>query len=232
MPLLKQFDRLESLDLSRCTSLSSLPQEIDRLECLTKLHLNGCTGLTDLPDLSRLTRLKIIDVFQASPATKKWKLGGLKQFPAPGNELHRPEAVLSSLVSLGATNWKGDGPCTETECVITDQPWRQLTPSLFCLTRLRRLGLIGCDKLEVIPPEIRFLEKLIELNCCDCESLVSLPAEMVHCQKLENVELANCPKLEDVGVLLRLPQLKCVHLKGASPKAQGWWKVDAVCRCP
>ena len=38
------------------------------------------------------------------------------------------------------------------------------------------------------------------------------------------IELANCPKLESAEVLLRVPNLKSAHVKGASAKAQAWWK--------
>ena len=66
---------LQTLNLSDCSQLTSLPSELVSLASLQTLYLLGCDALTRMPDLSGLPQL---EVKYLPDHLKAWEAGGRK----------------------------------------------------------------------------------------------------------------------------------------------------------
>jgi hypothetical protein len=67
---LLRFTSLKSLDLSKCTSLPQLPEEVCKLTSLQTLCLRGCSSITVLPEtIAVLDELQQLDLSGCSSLT-------------------------------------------------------------------------------------------------------------------------------------------------------------------
>jgi hypothetical protein len=78
LPELSVLTGLQILDLSYCRGLTSLP-ELSTLTALQTLYLVCCYGLTTLPELSTLTALQTLDLSECSGLTALPELGTLTE---------------------------------------------------------------------------------------------------------------------------------------------------------
>ncbi|KAH8507323.1 hypothetical protein H0E87_009733 [Populus deltoides] len=182
------------LNLSGCLKLASLPDSIGALKWLYALHLTGCLGLKSLPDsigeLNRLTTLdlsgclklaslpnNIIDLefkgldkqhcymlsgFQKVEeiASSTYKLG-CHEFLNLGNSrvLKTPER-LGSLVSL-------------TQLRLSQIDFERIPASIKQLTKLSKLYLDDCKRLQCLPELPSTLQVLIASGCISLKSIAS-----------------------------------------------------------
>jgi len=185
---------LTMLNLSGCLKLASLPDSIGALKWLYALHLTGCLGLKSLPDsigeLNRLTTLdlsgclklaslpnNIIDLefkgldkqhcymlsgFQKVEeiASSTYKLG-CHEFLNLGNSrvLKTPER-LGSLVSL-------------TQLRLSQIDFERIPASIKQLTKLSKLYLDDCKRLQCLPELPSTLQVLIASGCISLKSIAS-----------------------------------------------------------
>ena len=73
----------QTLDLTYCSALTSLPAELGRLTSLRTLTLSGCEALTSLPaELANLTSLRTLELSYCDALTGMPDLSGLPQLQA------------------------------------------------------------------------------------------------------------------------------------------------------
>ena len=133
---------LTGINLSRCTQLTALPEEIGELSALTTLNLSKCSSLDALPaTIGELGALRRLDLsYCSSLAALPDSIGELKTL----NYLHLAGCVR--LIFLPFT--LGD------------------------LKELKYLMLDDCTSLSALPGTINGLEALDVLSLAGCSSLV------------------------------------------------------------
>jgi hypothetical protein len=152
----------ESLDLSDCTGLTSLPECLGSLAQLTTLRLSYCSDLTSLPNcLESLAQLTTLDLCGCR---------GLLFLP---NWL----GSLAQLTTLDLSSCSG----------LTSLP-----ECLGRLTQLTTLNLSCCSGLTSLPNCLESLAQLTTLDLCGCRGLTSLPECLGRLAKLTTLNLSVC----------------------------------------
>jgi len=151
--------KLTELDLSGCTNLTELPDNLP-VE-LTKLYLSGCTNLTKLPD-NLPVKLTELDLSGCTSLTKL------------------PDNLLVKLVELTWLNLSG---CRSLTKLPDNLP-----------VKLTKLDLSGCTSLTELPDNLPVeLVELTWLNLSDCTSLTKLPDNLP--VGLTGLYLSDCTSL-------------------------------------
>ncbi len=167
-PSIGRLEGLDSLSLIHTRRLRSLPEEIRKLQNLTKLFLfeSGITGFP--PALCRLQNLKELDLgWSYSLTTLPKEIGQLKNlvflnlWGSGVKSLPPSIGKLQNLQELHLFN-------SRLEC---------LPPSIGQLQNLKILDLQDTKKLIVLPKEIGNLGNLIELNL-EGSGVICFPASI------------------------------------------------------
>ena len=157
---------LIGLDLTKCTKLTALPDEIGEIKTLKSLKLTQCSSLVALPDsigeLSALTRLELS--MCSSLAALPESIGELK-----------------TLKYLNMAN-----------CVkICFLPY-----AIGGLDALKGLSLIRCTSLSALPDSIDELGALNVLGLAGCSNLILSRDALNGLGALQHLDLSGCVKID------------------------------------
>ena len=145
--IIESCPNLQTLDLSRCNNLTSLPAGIGNLTKLQKLVFDSSSRLESLPkSIGNLTNLQKL-VFDAC------------------SRLESLPSEIGNLTNLQTLNLSW---CSRL---------KSLPESIGNLTNLQTLNLSCCTSLEYLPAEIGGLTQLQTLDLGVCENLRSLPGK-------------------------------------------------------
>ncbi|CAN6811616.1 unnamed protein product, partial [Brassica oleracea] len=157
IPDLSKATSLEMLDLSSCSSLLELPSSIGRLINLEELYLHGCRSLEEFSSCSSLEKLS------GCSSLKELDLSfsgiGASELPSSIST----SSCFYSLDMSGLRNLKKfpNVPYSIVELELSDTGIEEIPPWIENLHRLEKLTMTGCDRLEIVSPNISKLEKLM-----------------------------------------------------------------------
>ncbi|XP_057843449.2 disease resistance protein RPV1 [Cryptomeria japonica] len=199
--------KLRHLDLGFCQMLKRLPDSIKQLVNLEHLDLSGCKKLVPMPDiLVNMRKLENL-YFSGCPKLQELPLQITEQNSL--RELHLKNTMLMNVPD-------NIDQLSKLEALLIGSPHLTGLPTfLGNLTRLTRLKITGCIKLESLPESIERL-KLLEYLCIKSSGVRSLPRGFGRLTSLQNLKIFDCPIAElDVGTgsSSSLGKLKAIHLK-------------------
>ncbi|KAD3336373.1 hypothetical protein E3N88_31892 [Mikania micrantha] len=237
------------LNLSNNTRITCLPEQVGDLPNLQSLLLSGCHNLSSLPaSIVKLTNLRHLDISDTW-ALNKMPLGlgarGWDKWPTisggKGNMfpfLHEismincgklDEVAIEPIPSLQGLNVQG---CSEARIVILTikniRGLTQLTEEVFeHLKKVEHLSFSECDELthlwESEAWTCKNLLNLQSLKVYMCKNLVSLGEEVV--QSVTEVNISSCESLESYNCPSSIKKLEisnCPSLTSLStPKMDG-----------
>ncbi|KAM3321433.1 hypothetical protein P3S67_008635 [Capsicum chacoense] len=211
------------INLSNCKRLECLPRSIFRLKCLKTLDVSGCSKLKNLPDdLGFLVGLQELHCTHTAIQTIPSSISllknlrhlsfrgcnGLSSHVSSSSHVQKPMDVnfqnlsgLPSLIMLDLSNCNiSDGgilsdlgflPSLE-ELNLDGNKFSNIpAESISRLTRLKVLALAGCRRLESFPELPPSIEKLY---ADECTSLMSID-QLTKYPMLHEVSLTNCHQL-------------------------------------
>ncbi|KAL8119216.1 hypothetical protein AgCh_016653 [Apium graveolens] len=187
-----ELESLQTLILSGCSMLDSLPQDLEKSEALLELRADG-TNIRQFPSstkyLNNIRELLIggrikIPPRSISSALVLPPLSGLRLIKnLDVSHCKLSEANLndiSSLLSLEKLNLSGND-------------FVSLPSNFSQLSGLKRLGLVGCKNLEILP----VLPSMLDIiDAQDCTALKKLPSIMYESKSLR-FDFSNCSKLAE-----------------------------------
>ncbi|KAJ9676310.1 hypothetical protein PVL29_025033 [Vitis rotundifolia] len=230
---------LESLILSGCVSLESLPGDIHKLKHLLALHCNGCSRLTSFPKIKRsigkLVELRLDGTaIKELPSSIELLEGLCKLFL---NNCKNLESLPNSICNLRFLKVLSLESCSKLDRLPEDlerMPClevlhlcslsRQL-PSLLGLSLLRNLHLHQCNLTPGVIKSDNYLNALKELCLRNCNLIGGVFHCIFHLSSLEVLNLSWCnPKergtlsdmLVGISQLSNLRALDLSHCKKLS----------------
>ncbi|GJP49790.1 hypothetical protein CLOM_g8960 [Closterium sp. NIES-68] len=206
---------LESLTLSECNHLFTLPEDLGCLLALKTLVLHKLP-LEGLPD--SLCQLAALETFL------------LIECASHPNDLQLPAAFcsLTALETLGIVKMPrvtlpeniGELPRLRTVFLNGLYQQRRLPPSFTQLPSLTRLEL-GMCMLRELPEDMGALTSLQELHIHSCPLLQKLPESLTNLSSLETLMVDDCVKLSSVPRKLdSLGKLKWLELTGCMDQTE------------
>ncbi|KAL9382608.1 hypothetical protein Peur_025643 [Populus x canadensis] len=203
--------RLRELDMSGCSKLESFPEITVPMESLEKLYLSK-TGIKELPSsIQFLTRLEMLDMSGCS------KLESFPEITVPMKYLGHLDLSETGIKEIPSISFKH---MTSLKILKLDgTPLKELPSSIQFLTRLEKLDMSGCSKLESFPEITVPMESLVELNLSktgikeipsisfkhmtslkilklDGTPLKELPSSIQFLTRLQSLDMSGCSKLE------------------------------------
>ena len=159
---------LIELNLSRCTQLTALPDEIGELTTLKEINVEGCASLSVLPDA--IGELKALRTLESSECP---------------NLVALPDSI-GEIKTLKFLNLSG--------CVSLSY----LPNTIGKLKALKFLGLTKCTSLSGLPDTFNELEALELLHMSICPSLVLSPEALVGLDALRELVISRCDKIGEL----------------------------------
>ncbi|XP_050387101.1 disease resistance protein RPV1-like isoform X2 [Argentina anserina] len=244
--------RLKSLryvTLSGCSKFKVFPKiaQLEDMEGLIELHLDGTSITEFMPSLSALNKLVFLSVrdckeLKSLPSQFQMEtletlvLSGcskLRRFPHISEKMH----WLSKL-SLDNTSIEELPPSIKYLCYLNSLSLtdcgevKSLPSSIFELNCLTEISVSGCLKFEEFPEIFVDFEgldhksittksvlwNLLTLRLEDCGELKSLPRSICLLSSLRFVSLSGCLKFEEFPEILVEMQLRELHLDRTSIK--------------
>ncbi|PON93740.1 NB-ARC domain containing protein [Trema orientale] len=168
--------------IKSCPLLSSLPNELENLDCLKSLEIRWCERLDSLPkNLQYLSALESLEIGDCHSLTS---------LPKGGNR------GLSNLRSLSIEN------CNNLSSLSMEFQY---------LTSLEVLNIMFCPLIIEVPPSVRHLSALRSLSIVHCSQLMCLPEGLQNLKVLHSLEIRSCPEVkvlpEWIGKLVSLRSL-------------------------
>ncbi|KFK37812.1 hypothetical protein AALP_AA3G032500 [Arabis alpina] len=202
LPDLSTATNLETLDLSKCTSLVELPYSIGNALNLMKLDLVHCSSLVKLPSsFGNMTKLQKLDLNNCL---------SLVELPSSiGNLINLEKVDLSHCSSLMELPYS-IGNLINLE---------KLPSSVGSASNLEKLDLSNCSSLVELPSSIGNATNLCsisleKLDLSNCSSLVELPSSIGNATNLRKLKLANCSSLLEVLLInINMESLSELDLK-------------------
>jgi hypothetical protein len=183
--VLGECNNLETLKLTHCIELRTLPRQLSECGTLVMLDLGGCGGLESLPDLSSRLELKVENV---PTHLSEWEKRGFKSY----NFMYDDRVYAANPTELDFSGFKGT----------------ELPSGLRRCKELVTLKLSGCSRLARLSYPSRGsdlgCQELVTLDLTNCSMLTSLP-ELNMCNKLTELTLTGCTKLK---ILPNLPRAR------------------------
>ncbi|CAL2237965.1 unnamed protein product [Prunus armeniaca] len=170
---LPNINRLESLSLSNCPTLSSFPED-GLPTSLTSLTIYRCRRLEFLPHemLAQLTSLHYLSIGNSCDSMRSFPLG-----------------IFPELTTLNIENCEN----LELLCLIEEEG------AVENLSHLNHLNIDGCPNLVCFPQGGLPTPKLTSLQVNGCDKLRSLP-ECIHTlTALRYLEIRDLPNLESIA---------------------------------
>ncbi|XP_058193286.1 disease resistance protein RPV1-like [Rhododendron vialii] len=212
-------ENLTMLRLSMCVKLCRLPASIGNLKFLHHLDMVE-TSVAELPEsFGMLSRLMILEMgkkpYREVSEEAKTTERATKLIVLPSSFSN-----LSALEEFDARAWKLSGKIQDDfeklSCLDTlnlgHNDFHSLPCSLRGLSILKRLFLLHCENLRVLPP---LPSSLLELNAESCTSLDTL-SDLSNLENLHDLNLANCVKLKSIPGLECLKSLRRLYMAGCS----------------
>ncbi|KAL6622756.1 hypothetical protein ACP70R_032635 [Stipagrostis hirtigluma subsp. patula] len=172
----EHYKALTALELSRCHSLSSLPDAADfqRISKLESVLISGCDSLSSLGGLGSLSSLKVLKIE------------------------HCDNLITSSMSGLSLASVDSSGLKLDTLAI--DNHWLLLLSPLRNLCLCKRLVISGRSNMTELPEEwlLRNSSHLEHIEINNAELLQSLPVEMHRLQALRSLLLHNTPLLQSL----------------------------------
>ncbi|XP_039165499.1 disease resistance protein RPV1-like [Eucalyptus grandis] len=226
-PSIGQLQRLQILDLKFCTDLGNLPRELDSLEALRELRLDG-TYIEDIPVSQDMKHLKTLSACNCkSLARLSSEIGDIKSLEflsIDGSELTTlPDSIkrLEKLKQLSLRDcrllWKlpdAIGNLTSLENLdLSSTGIDKLPHAIGNMHHLKMLKMDG-SFIRKFPRSIGMLKKLEEIHASRCRSLEKIPEEIKGLSRLRNLVLSdsNIPSLP--GSISSLSHLQNLDLYG------------------
>ncbi|XP_034674505.1 disease resistance protein RUN1-like [Vitis riparia] len=219
---------LETLILTGCKSLESLPRNLHKLKCLQTLSCDHCSNLESFPEIEEemrsLRKLNLSDTGITELPSSIRHLNGLENLDL--SYCKNLLGLLDSIYSLSSLQALNLSECSELvgfpdinigslkALEFLDLSFCKnllsLSNSIGCLSSLRTLSLTNCSKLKGFPDiNIGSLKALESLDFSSCRTLESLPESIYKLSSLKTLRIANCPKLEEM-LEMKLGQLSGV----------------------
>ena len=206
-----RLSKLHALVLYSCSNLQKLPSSIGQLTSLNELSLCGCSSLEGLPDtITALSRLEYLSMMDCSSMSELPSTIG----PMPGLRDVAIDLVSEwqavSIGHLNAVQVLSVSNCTDEAVSVLDR-----SGTLGYLDQLGSFMLIGCDLMTKLPETIGLLSNLNRIDLSDCGKVRELPNSIGELQKLRVLvveqfsSLATLP--ESLGALTRLEELYIVN---------------------
>ncbi|XP_071725001.1 disease resistance protein Roq1-like [Rutidosis leptorrhynchoides] len=203
--------QLVFLNLGGCRKLHTLPDEMEGLEALTELLLDG-TSITKIPAWKGMKKLVILSASSCG-LLSECNLAGcstsLLYLDLPKTRVSQlPFGNFGSLVELN----------------LSRSRIRELPNSIETMKNLRVLRISGTN-LKKLPSTLGMLEKLEEIDAYDCESLCGeIPSEIgrlsfLRILRLTKTRISDIPKLPESMTNLYLShnkQMSCPDLSNLS----------------
>ncbi|XP_016652602.1 PREDICTED: LOW QUALITY PROTEIN: putative disease resistance RPP13-like protein 1 [Prunus mume] len=200
---LPNINRLKSLSLANCPTLSSFPED-GLPTSLTSLHIYRCRRLEFLPleMLAQLTSLLSLWLVNSCDSMRSFPLG-----------------IFPKLTTLNILNCEN----LESLCLIEDE---EVVENLSHLNNLR---ISSCPNLECFPQGGLPTPNLTDLEFSRCEKLKSLPERIHTLTALESLKISDVPNLEPPN--LRYFSIEnCERLRASSSSVgdYGNWGLQAL----
>jgi len=181
---------LKLLDLKNCSSLAALPDAIGELGSLTTLSLFGCSSLPALPDtIGELGALTMLDLHGCkSLASLPDAIGGLKALTILDLAKCMSLATLpESIGELKKLNYLVMAKCVKM-CFL---PY-----AIGGLEALKGFNLVGCTSLSALPDSIDELGALGAFSLAECSNLVLSRDALNGLGALQELDLGGCVKID------------------------------------
>ncbi|BFI30111.1 protein MpNBS-LRR6 [Marchantia polymorpha subsp. ruderalis] len=193
LPDISNLTALQTLDLSWCKDLLSLPLGVESLPELRRLNLHKCSSLTHLPALDELPNLECLHISGCRH---------IKQLP---NSFGRPDG-FPSLTELDMYACKevsmdefpvlrsGAMPALRMLMMHGWHQMKKLPPTLNSLMKLQYIKLSSCFELKKLDETFDWsvFTDLEELDLNGTISLIELPPSLASLPKLRILDLREC----------------------------------------
>ncbi|WRX26736.1 Leucine-rich repeat - like 10 [Theobroma cacao] len=192
-------ESLETLILSGCTNLQRFPEITKKMELLQELYLDG-TSIEELPSsIGDLSSLKVLNlsscsVFENLPPSflqRIYKKGCRVLLPSLNPTLFKKSP---NSIALTLTRFSGLSSLTELNISGRNLCEGALPNDICCLSSLETL-ILTHNNFVSLPANLCQLTKLLRLELWDCKKLESLP-ELP--SSIKAVGLGGCASLEIV----------------------------------
>ncbi len=204
---INQLTSLQTLDLSFCYRLTSLP-ELAALTNLQTLNLHDCYCLNFLPELAKLTGLQMLNLSGCESLKSLPELAALINLQILNLSCCRSLKSLPALVTLTSLQM----------LILYNCQLLSFLPELAGLTNLHTINLSSCSSLASLPI-LATLINLQILNLYGCTALTSL-SDLAGLIKLQTLTLAGCSNLkslDDLGTLTSLQTLDLYECNNLQP---------------
>ncbi|XP_073262964.1 disease resistance protein Roq1-like isoform X1 [Populus alba] len=224
--------RLQVLSLSGCSKLESFPEITVLMKSLQHLCLSE-TGIKEIPSISfkHMTSLKILELggtpLKELPSSIQF-LTGLESLGMSGcSKLESFPEITVPMESLQHLYLSGTGikemhsisfkhMTSLTFLTLDGTPLKELPSSIQFLTRLEKLEMSGCSKLESFP-EITVLMKSLQHLCLSETGIKEIPSiSFKHMTSLKILELDGTPLKELPSSIQFLTGLESLGMSGCS----------------
>ncbi|KAL4631969.1 hypothetical protein ACB092_04G017900 [Castanea dentata] len=217
---------LQSLSISGCDKLRTLPDALHNIHCLEKFEVS-CPNLRSFPSIqgiASLQRLRISCSDKVLPTGLRSCISlqslsicncpHLMRIPDLREWYSLTELIIGDCSSLIAIPDLKELPSL-TQLVIWDCSNLILIPDLKELSSLTKLAICGCHNLISIP-DIRELHSLTQLEIFDCQKLRCLPDGLDFLTRLKYLKIGEfCQELDSFPSLNSIRHsLEELHLYG------------------
>ncbi|TXG68565.1 hypothetical protein EZV62_003500 [Acer yangbiense] len=233
-------NNLKTLGIAGCKSLVEIPSSFKYLNKVESLKLNDCESLTSIPDLSGWKSLKYLGAWGCRKLKMLPEVPNnieivhlsdtlIKELPPSFEDLDSLKSLslydCSMLKSLPSSICKSKSlhDLTLENCSKFDKlpddigtleslrsinargtAIREIPPSISCLKRLDSLDLSGCkgeDGVGLILPPLSGLDNLRYLSLSDCR-IKEIPLSISCLKRLKHFNLSRCKGEDGVGLIL------------------------------
>uniref|UniRef100_M1BA12 Bacterial spot disease resistance protein 4 n=1 Tax=Solanum tuberosum TaxID=4113 RepID=M1BA12_SOLTU len=206
---------LVELNVSACSKLESLPEEIGDLENLEWLDAKNTLILQPPPSIVCLNKLHFLR-FAKQKSEVGLKAGVFFVFPAVSDGLRLLENLNLSYCNVIDVGLPEDIGFLSSlnELYLSGNNFEHLPRSIAQLGALRSLDLSDCKRLKELPG-FEGMQNLATLNLSNCIILEEVHHSLGRLKKLCTLKLTNCKKLKRLPVLC-IDSLEYLNLEGCS----------------
>jgi hypothetical protein len=208
---MRQLTELHSLELEYCNSIASLPYWFGELTSLKKLSIKGCDLIRSLPEgIQQLTNLQDLYIGHC-PALQKW-CETEEEIMKPTSNQKRACALPTSLKKLTIDACDGISSLPEGIQQLTNLQELLISacPALqkWCETEEEIMKPTPNQKRACVLPT-----SLKKLEIDDCDGIISLPEGIQQLTNLQKLSIGRCPALKK-WCDLEENATKLAHIKG------------------